>query len=151
MHAAYFDWFLWRQDMKDYMEQNYENLTSVLYAVYRATDVRFMCEQELDEARSFSRKLLEKSIMSSKITADDEFVIFPGLPTLVIYKSSFFSKYIYLQWLIKLTMIFVLQIKHELSHPWISRLDHLDHRMWIEESKTIQLRIGKASFFRCMH
>lgn len=116
---CHFDWFLSRADMMDYMERNCENLSSVLYAVYRATDLRFRGEQELDEARSFSRKLLEKS-MTSKSTAD-EFAIFSGLRAV---------------------------IQHELSHPWISRLDQLDHRMWIEENEVGPLWMGNSSFFR---
>ena len=57
----------------DYMEQNCEHLTSVLYAIYRATDLRFVGEHEMNEARSFSRKLLEKPrALKSK---GDDFVL----------------------------------------------------------------------------
>lgn len=113
-----FCWFLSDMDIVQYLERSPENLTSVLYAIYRATDIRFMGEHELDEARSFSRNLLEKSLPNP--TADD-IVISPGLHKV---------------------------IKHELSLPWIARLDHLDHRMWIEENKTSPLWTGKASLYR---
>ncbi|KAF7119419.1 hypothetical protein RHSIM_Rhsim13G0176400 [Rhododendron simsii] len=39
-------------------------------------------------------------------------------------------------------------IEHELRNPWIARLDHLDHRMWIEQNKIDTLWIEKASFDR---
>ncbi|KFK40733.1 hypothetical protein AALP_AA2G034100 [Arabis alpina] len=37
---------------------------------------------------------------------------------------------------------------HELSTPWIARLKHLDHRMWIEEKNSNVLSVGKSSFLR---
>ncbi|KAK3028505.1 hypothetical protein RJ639_038573 [Escallonia herrerae] len=40
------------------------------------------------------------------------------------------------------------KIEQELSLPWIARLDHLDHRMWIEENRVSPLWTGKASFYR---
>ncbi|XP_027160313.1 S-linalool synthase-like [Coffea eugenioides] len=115
-----FCWFLQDINMLDYMEQNCEHLTSVLYTVYRAADIAFTGEYELEEARSFSKKLLEKATSAVRIR-DDNLVIFPGLQKV---------------------------IKHELTLPWITRLDHLEHRMWIEENKFSPLWLGKASFYR---
>jgi len=40
------------------------------------------------------------------------------------------------------------QIEHELSLPWFARLDHLEHRMWIEENDSNVLWMGKASSHR---
>ena len=68
--------------MLDYMEQNCEHLTSVLYTVYRAADIAFTGEYELEEARSFSKKLLEKATSAVRIR-DDNLVIFPGLQKVV--------------------------------------------------------------------
>lgn len=115
-----FCWFLQDIGMLDYMEKNCERLTSVLYTVYRATDLAFTGEYELEEARSFSEKLLEKATSTIRIR-DDNLVIFPDLEKV---------------------------IKHELTLPWITRLDHLEHRMWIEENKISPLWLGKASFYR---
>ncbi|GKA76902.1 geranyllinalool synthase [Tanacetum coccineum] len=44
-------------------------------------------------------------------------------------------------------------IDEELSIQWIARLDHLDHRMWIEQSKEGPLWRGKASYYTlsCVH
>ncbi|XAR66427.1 Alpha-farnesene synthase [Bertholletia excelsa] len=114
-----FCWFLDHEDICAHMERNYEYYTSILYNVYRATDVIFSGEDELEEARSFSKKLLEKSLKLTSI--NDNMVIFANFHKI---------------------------IDHELSIPWIARLDHLDHRMWIEENQVDTLWIAKATFYR---
>ncbi|XP_021902270.1 (E,E)-geranyllinalool synthase-like [Carica papaya] len=40
------------------------------------------------------------------------------------------------------------QIEYELRSPWIARLDHLEHRMWIEQKDSNACWMGKASFHR---
>lgn len=61
-------WFLKDEEIKKCMESNYEYLFVSLFNLYRATDLAFQGEFELDEVRGFSRKLLEKSF---SIGADD--------------------------------------------------------------------------------
>ncbi|KAK3015532.1 hypothetical protein RJ639_006663 [Escallonia herrerae] len=114
-----FCWFLNREDILDHLEQNCEHFRSLIYNVYRATDVIFAGEYELEEARMFSKKLLEKTMKSRM--AYDNFVTLPSFRGV---------------------------IEQELSLPWIARLDHLDHRMWIEENRVSPLWTGKASFYR---
>ncbi|KAK3028498.1 hypothetical protein RJ639_038566 [Escallonia herrerae] len=104
------------EDIDEILEQLYRSL---IYNVHRATDVIFAGEYELEEARKFSRKLLEKTMKSRM--AYDSFVTFPSFRGV---------------------------IEQELSLPWIARLDHLDHRMWIEENRVSPLWTGKASFYR---
>ncbi|KAG8385582.1 hypothetical protein BUALT_Bualt03G0060200 [Buddleja alternifolia] len=111
-------WFLHEAEVLVYMEENYEEFISAMYSVYRATDLRFPGENELEEARTFAIKLLEKS---ETINRDHNILISKGLQNM---------------------------IKYELSVPWIARMDHIDHRMWIEENKAGPLWIGKASFYR---
>ncbi|KAA8515305.1 hypothetical protein F0562_018465 [Nyssa sinensis] len=113
-----FCWFLNHEEILVHMEKNVEYFASAMYNVYRATDLIFPGEYEMEEARSFSRKLLEKTMALRSI--DNNFHRLIG---------------------------------HELSLPWMARLDHLDHRMWIEENKFSTLCIGKASFYRlsCLH
>ncbi|CAE5962780.1 unnamed protein product [Arabidopsis arenosa] len=79
----------------------------VLEQVYRATDLMFPGEHDLEEAREYTRNLLKKS-------------------------RSINEK----------------MIVHELSTPWIARLKHLDHRMWIEDKNSNALSVEKASFLR---
>lgn len=41
-----------------------------------------------------------------------------------------------------------MQIEHELDFPWLTRMEHLEYRMWIEEKDMNALWMGKASFHR---
>ncbi|KVI00937.1 Terpene synthase, metal-binding domain-containing protein [Cynara cardunculus var. scolymus] len=120
-----FCWFLYDEEILDHLEKNCGQFTSLMYSVYRATDLMFIGENEADQARSFSKKMLQK-ISTIKKTVDDNVVIRPNLSKV---------------------------IEEELSVPWIARLDHLDHRMWIEQNKEEPMWIGKASFYRlsCVH
>ncbi|KAA8515303.1 hypothetical protein F0562_018467 [Nyssa sinensis] len=119
-----FCWFLNREKILDHMEKNSEYFASSMYNVYRATDLMFSGEFELEKARSFSRKLIEKTMRQRR--TDNNHVMFPDFHRV---------------------------IEHELNLPWMARLDHLDNRMWIEENKVSTLWIGKASFYRlsCLH
>ncbi|KAJ0808596.1 putative alpha-farnesene synthase [Helianthus annuus] len=120
-----FCWFLQDDEILRHLEHNYGQFTSLLYSVYKATDVIFFEETEVHEARSFSRKMLQK-ISATKNIHYDNIVIFPNLLQMIC---------------------------EELSTPWIARLEHLDQRMWIEQNKEGPLWIGKASFYRlsCVH
>ncbi|KAL1210783.1 (E,E)-geranyllinalool synthase [Cardamine amara subsp. amara] len=102
-----FCWFLNDQETRHHLERNIDSFFLVILSVYRATDLMFPGEHELEEAREYTRNLLEKS------RSIDERMI-----------------------------------KLELSTPWIARLKHLDHRMWIEDKNSNVLSIGKASFLR---
>ncbi|OMO65053.1 hypothetical protein COLO4_31528 [Corchorus olitorius] len=115
-----FCWFLNNEEVQNQIEKNYEYFSSVMLNVYKATDLMFPEEYELEEARSFSRKLLEKVV--SKESGDvDHFTKFSSLQRM---------------------------IEHELSLPWVARLDHLEHRAWIEENDMNALWPGKTSFHR---
>ncbi|CAK9136639.1 unnamed protein product [Ilex paraguariensis] len=119
-----FCWFLLHEDIVNKIEQNLECFTSTMYTVYRATDLMFKGEYEVEDARSLSRTFLEKAIELD--TNDDNSIMVPSFQRL---------------------------IKRELSPPWMARLDHLDHRLWIEENKVSPLWIGNASSYRfsCLH
>ena len=67
----------------DHIQNNCQRLSSVLLNVYRAIDLMFPGEYELEEARSFSRNLLEKSI--SLRHQDDNLVVFPNFQRMVIH------------------------------------------------------------------
>lgn len=65
------------------IEQNYEHLMSLMYNVYRATDVLFPGEYELEAARSTSNKLLEKAQILRNSGANN-IVMSPIIPPVVI-------------------------------------------------------------------
>ncbi|XP_019162041.1 PREDICTED: (E,E)-geranyllinalool synthase isoform X2 [Ipomoea nil] len=112
-------WFLKHEDIVGHLEENHEYFTCVLYNIYRATDLMFHGEDELEEARSFSRNLLQKSLALRD--GDDNLSVSPELLNL---------------------------IERELSVPWSARMDHLDNRLWIENKFNPLLWIGKDSYYR---
>nr|QIQ55998.1 putative terpene synthase 7 [Eremophila drummondii] len=114
-----FCWFLHEAEMVAHMEENSEQFVSTMYSVYRATDLSFPGEDELEQARNFAIKMLQRSVY----TRNRDHILF-------------------------ISMELQNMIKYELKQPWIARLDHLDHRKWIEENKISPLWIGKASFYR---
>ncbi|KAF7115938.1 hypothetical protein RHSIM_RhsimUnG0042800 [Rhododendron simsii] len=110
-----FCWFLYDEDIRVHVESNFEYFIGALYNVYRAAELMFSGEYEAEEAKLFSKKLLEKSLKLKSVKDDPNFQRV---------------------------------IEHELRNPWIARLDHLDHRMRIEQNKIDTLWIEKASFDR---
>ncbi|MBA0836701.1 hypothetical protein Goarm_008896, partial [Gossypium armourianum] len=56
----HFCWFLNNQEVRAQIEENQGYFTISMLNVYRATDLMFPGENEVEEARSFSRKVLEK-------------------------------------------------------------------------------------------
>ncbi|TKY71658.1 S-linalool synthase [Spatholobus suberectus] len=119
--SSSFCWFLHDEEIRTLVEKDYEFFSSTMLNIYRASNLMFYGEHEVEEARSFSRTLLEKAIQTSN-----------GRPHVM---STIFHK----------------MIKYELSVPWFARLDHLEHRMWIEESETNALWKGKTSYNRISH
>ncbi|XVF04181.1 hypothetical protein REPUB_Repub05bG0059900 [Reevesia pubescens] len=112
---CHFCWFLNNQEVRAHIEDNYEYFSSTMLNVYRATDLKFPGEYELEEARLFSRKVLEK------VTLTESSFSPIGLKNMM---------------------------ENELRFPWIARLDHLEHRTWIEDNNTNILWVGKTSFHR---
>ncbi|KAI8567584.1 hypothetical protein RHMOL_Rhmol02G0133200 [Rhododendron molle] len=123
--AGSFCWFVHDEDILAHIERNSGYFMSAMLNIYRATDLMFSGENELKEARSFARKLLEKNMR--RRCEEDGLLVMPSFHEVVEY---------------------------ELSLPWIARLDHLDHRFWIEANDHVDaLWIAKASFYRlsCLH
>ncbi|KAL3741885.1 hypothetical protein ACJRO7_017371 [Eucalyptus globulus] len=111
-------WFLDREEVRDHIEKHYEYFSSVLLNIYRASNLMLPNEHELEKARTFSKKFLEK--IASRGTRDSSII------------SSSHCR----------------MIKHELGLPWMARLDHLEHRMWMEEKDACVLWMGKFSCHR---
>ncbi|XP_048141678.1 S-linalool synthase-like [Rhodamnia argentea] len=111
-------WFLDREEVRDRVEKHYEHFSSVLLYVYRASNLMLPGERQLEEARAFSKKFLEK-------------IAFGGTRDESIVSSSHRR-----------------MIEHELGLPWMARLDHLEHRTWLEERDACVLWMGKFSCHR---
>ncbi|KAF7844906.1 (E,E)-geranyllinalool synthase [Senna tora] len=119
-----FCWFLRDENIRGDMEKHPEYFASSMLNVYRASNLMFSGEFQVEEANSFSRKLLHK-ILSQ--------------PNRDHHQSSSLK--------VKLPMSHKM-IEHELNVPWLARLEHLEHRMWIEEKEANSLWVGKASYNR---
>ncbi|CAK8530503.1 unnamed protein product [Lathyrus sativus] len=106
-----FCWFLNYEEIKAEIERDCEHFSSAMLHVFRASNLTFCGEYELEEARTFSRKILEKVVLTGKGRL-------------------------------------LQQIEHELSFSWFARLDHLEQRVWIEETEANVLWKGKTSYNR---
>nr|QWB49557.1 terpene synthase 26 [Aquilaria sinensis] len=115
-----FCWFMRDEEIRQLMEKNYEQLASVMLQIYRATELMFPGEMELKEAMSFSKKLLVKATRRAN------------------QAQSFEQHHV----------AFARLIEHEIGLPWAARMDHLEHRMWIEEKDMNALWMARASFHR---
>ncbi|KAL3741886.1 hypothetical protein ACJRO7_017372 [Eucalyptus globulus] len=113
-----FCWFLDREEVRDHIEKHYEYFSNVLLNVYRASNLMLPNEHKLEKARTFSKKFLEK--IASGGTRGESII------------SSSHRR----------------MIEHELSLPWMARLDHLEHRKWLEEKDAFILWMGKLSCHR---
>ncbi|XP_073057547.1 LOW QUALITY PROTEIN: S-linalool synthase [Primulina eburnea] len=116
-----FCWFLNDAKVMVRMQENPEQFISAMYSVFTATDISFPGESKSDEARIFARIILQNATCSVRDFEDHNFVISNGLRNVM---------------------------KYEMDVPWTARLDHLNHRKWIEESNKSPLWVGKASFYR---
>ncbi|KAI6703821.1 hypothetical protein NL676_012957 [Syzygium grande] len=113
-----FCWFLEREEVRDHIEKHYEYFSSVLLNVYRASNLMLPDEHQLEKARTFSKTFLEKIVYGG---TRDESIISPSHCRM---------------------------IEHELGLPWMTRLDHLEHRLWLEEKDACVLWMGKFSCHR---
>ncbi|PON84631.1 S-linalool synthase [Trema orientale] len=118
-------WFLDNDDTVRQMDQkDHEAFLCDMYSLHRATDVTFAGESQLEAARALSTKILQNETTVGTSENNSVFAM-PNLQD---------------------------QIKDEIYHPWLARLDHLEHRKFIE--RNIQTHIGRlegpklATFYR---
>ncbi|KAI6703815.1 hypothetical protein NL676_012951 [Syzygium grande] len=104
-----------RLGLTEYFDQEKDE---ILAQIYRASSLMLPDEHQLEKARTFSKKFLEK-------------IVFGGMRDESIISSSHCR-----------------MIEHELGLPWMARLDHLEHRMWLEEKDACVLWMGKFSSHR---
>ncbi|PQQ05100.1 S-linalool synthase-like [Prunus yedoensis var. nudiflora] len=70
--------FLEDEDIVAYIEEHHEPFLSAMYNVYRATDVTFIRENQLKDARAFSRRILEKETIKDSTNLQEQvyFILF---------------------------------------------------------------------------
>ncbi|PON80600.1 S-linalool synthase [Parasponia andersonii] len=93
-------------------QKDHEAFLCDMYNLHRATDVTFSGKSQLEAARALSKKILQNETMVGTSENNSVFAM-PNLQG---------------------------QIKDDIYHPWLARLDHLEHRKFIE--RNIQTRIS---------
>lgn len=74
-----FCWFLQQPQMRDNIEKNKEHFTYVMYNVYRATDLMFNGEYQMEKARFYATNFLVNN---------DNLSLFPALQKVASINSS---------------------------------------------------------------
>lgn len=85
--SAMLSWFLTKQGILDDIENNHEYFSSVMLNVHRATDLMFAGEYEVEKARSFARKSLEKTLSAAGTTSGPDDFTFTSFQKVVISLS----------------------------------------------------------------
>ncbi|GAB4831250.1 hypothetical protein Ancab_005264 [Ancistrocladus abbreviatus] len=82
-----FCWFLSDEIAVAHICNNFQKFSSVLYSIYRATDLMFQGEMELQDARLLSRALLEEYLTLG--STNDDILMWPNLRNMVLcYKIT---------------------------------------------------------------
>uniref|UniRef100_A0A2N9HUN3 Uncharacterized protein n=1 Tax=Fagus sylvatica TaxID=28930 RepID=A0A2N9HUN3_FAGSY len=76
-----FCWFLHHEDIRNQIQNDHEYFSSAMLNVYRATDLMFSGEYDIQQARSFSKKLLKK--ITSMGTRDQSHVTLSNLQRVI--------------------------------------------------------------------
>ncbi|KAL4202076.1 hypothetical protein AMTRI_Chr02g219200 [Amborella trichopoda] len=114
-----FCWHLSSPQIRSHVEENYEEYLSPMLSIYKASHFMFLGENELENAMSFSKSLLEKALSNNNTY--DRFLFLKDLRD---------------------------EIEFELSAPWLARLDHLVHFWHIQQFENNEMPwMGKAWSF----
>ncbi|XP_042471314.1 S-linalool synthase-like [Zingiber officinale] len=109
-------WFMDDKEILTHIMENHNEFMGAMYGVYRAAQLMFPKEVDLQNAKQFSLKVLRKCFPDKDLQGNCK--AFTDLQK---------------------------QIAHELEHPWLLRMDHLEHRMYIERNKGYLSCMGKTN------
>ncbi|KAL0919756.1 hypothetical protein M5K25_011874 [Dendrobium thyrsiflorum] len=112
-----FCWFINDEKNLSYMKDNYAFFLSPMLSIYKASHIAFPEDYELDKAGAFSQQILQMGILSMKSENESD----------ILAKSTKFEQ----------------EIEHELELKWLARMDHLEHRLYIERGGIYHFWIGK--------
>ncbi|KAL0919760.1 hypothetical protein M5K25_011878 [Dendrobium thyrsiflorum] len=117
-----FCWFIDDEKMLSHMKDNYAFFLGPMLSIYKASNIAFLEDQELDKAGVFSWHILQTGITSLKSQNETN-------------KSHSLRK-------------FEQEIGHELELTWLARMDHLEHRLYIERGGIYNFWVGKNAPYR---
>ncbi|KAI0512274.1 hypothetical protein KFK09_012913 [Dendrobium nobile] len=117
-------WFIDDEKMLSHMKDNYAFFLGPMLSIYKASHIAFLEDQDLDKAGVFSWHILQKGLKSIKSQNE----------TNISYSLKKFE----------------LEIEHELEHKWLARMDHLEHRLYIEGGGIYNFWVGKNAPYRIL-
>ncbi|XP_047164411.1 (E,E)-geranyllinalool synthase [Vigna umbellata] len=116
-----FGWFLYDEEIRASIQKEQEHMSTTILSMYRASNLIFCGENEVEDFKSFTRDLLNKCLLTKN-----------GEPNTILSQLQ-------------------QMVQHELNTHWLGQTDHLKHRMWIENYDTNLLWKGKTSHVRISH
>ncbi|KAH0460967.1 hypothetical protein IEQ34_008542 [Dendrobium chrysotoxum] len=119
-----FCWFIDDEKMLSHMKDNYAFFLGPMLSIYKASHIAFLEDQELDKAGVFSWHILQMGITSLKCQNE----------TNNSYSLRKFEQ----------------EIEHELELTWLARMDHLEHRLYIERGGIYNFWAGKNAPYRIL-
>ncbi|XP_028556790.1 S-linalool synthase-like [Dendrobium catenatum] len=119
-----FCWFIDDEKMLSHMKDNYAFFLGPMLSIYKASHIAFLEDHDLDKAGVFSMHILQKGLMSMKSQNE----------TNISYSSKKFEQ----------------EIEHELELTWLARMDHLEHRLYIERGGIYNFWVGKNAPYRIL-
>lgn len=135
--------------------ENHNEFLGAMYGIYRAAQLMFPKEVDLHNAKLFSLRVLRKCLPRKDFEGNDKLmtdfqkeVQNHTLTHTHVYKCvRVKKKHDFLMMIVACVSLFC-QIAHEMELPWLLRMDHLEHRLYIERTKGYWLWIGKTNICR---
>ncbi|KAG6466196.1 hypothetical protein ZIOFF_027853 [Zingiber officinale] len=115
-------WFMDNKGILVHIRENHSEFLGAMYGIYRAAQLMFPEEVDLHNTKLFSLEVLTKCLPRKDFEGND-----------------------------KVMTDFQKEIARELELPWLLRMDHLEHRLYIERTKGYWLCIGKTNICRLSH
>nr|QYM90042.1 terpene synthase [Phalaenopsis bellina] len=111
-----FCWFVDDEEILSHMKNNHIYFLGPMLSIYKASHIAFPDDHELDKAGEFAQQILHMGILSMKSKNESNF---SATSTLLQQETE-----------------------HELGLRWLARMDHLEHRFYIERGGIYLFWIG---------
>ncbi|XP_020576697.1 S-linalool synthase-like [Phalaenopsis equestris] len=111
-----FCWFIDDEEIMSHIKDNHRFFLGPMLSIYKASNIAFPDDHKLDKAGEFARQILQMGILSMKSKNE----------TIFLSTSPLLQQ----------------EIEHELGLKWLARMDHLEHRFYIERGGIYLFWIG---------
>ena len=75
-YAVLFRWFLDDEEIRTRVEKEPEHFSTTMLSMYRASNLIFCGENELEDVKSFTRDLLKKSLLTKHNETQGRFLVY---------------------------------------------------------------------------